>query len=78
MHALSKLGQNHRDVLFRSQHEHQFQLGHLDVDRVIVVAEEHTDVITQNFRSLLLDQDSISQGEVLDFWWFGEQGDEWW
>ena len=54
------------DVSIRGKLDHDFQLFHLDINRVVIFTEEHFDLMLQNTWAPLNDQVDISQGHVLD------------
>jgi hypothetical protein len=73
--ALFQLRQHLLDVLLRRQPINDLQLCEFDVNRVIVLAEEHLDFVLQYGRSTLDDEVDVAEGDVLDFVAGGEEGD---
>lgn len=57
---LSKLSEHFLDILLSCQHEQQLQLRNLDINWIIILAKEHSNVIAQNLRPSLQYQQRIS------------------
>jgi hypothetical protein len=53
---LLELTENLIDISSMSKAEHDFKLGELDIDRIIVFAEEHFHVVLEHIWSLLNDK----------------------
>jgi hypothetical protein len=45
---------------------HDLELGELDVDRVVVLAKEDLDLVLEDRRPALDDEQDVAQGDVLD------------
>jgi len=73
-----QLRQDLVDVALVGEHEDELQLGHLDVDGVVVFAEEDADVVLKDLWSALQDEQRISQRQVLHLRALGEQRHQWW
>lgn len=73
--ALFQLRQHLLHVLLRHQPINDLQLCEFDVNRVVVLAEEHLDFVLQHGRSTLDDEVDVAEGDVLDFVAGGEEGD---
>eukprot|EP00964_Phaeocystis_antarctica_P140756 scaffold105646_cov63-Phaeocystis_antarctica.AAC.1 len=54
------------DVALGGELDHDLELLHLDVDRVVVLAEEDLDLVREDRRSLLDDEVDVAQRYVLD------------
>ena len=65
---------NHVDL--RGQPDDDVQLLELDVERVVVLDEEHLDVVLEDVEPLLDDEVDVPQGHVLHLGLLGEQGDQ--
>ena len=63
--ALLKLSQNFIKVFFPRQSVHYFQLGEFHVYWVIVFAKENFDVVFEDGRPALDDQEYVPQGNIL-------------
>mmetsp|Transcript_37558 Transcript_37558/g.81412 ORF Transcript_37558/g.81412 Transcript_37558/m.81412 type:complete len:424 (-) Transcript_37558:321-1592(-) len=74
--VLLELHQHLVHVALRRQHDHDLQLLHLDVDGVVVLAEEHLDLPVQDRRSLLNDEVDVAECHVLNFRLGGEERHE--
>mmetsp|Transcript_777 Transcript_777/g.3202 ORF Transcript_777/g.3202 Transcript_777/m.3202 type:complete len:716 (+) Transcript_777:454-2601(+) len=65
--VLLELEQHLVDVRLADQADHDLQLLQLDVDGVVVLAEEDLDLVLQDLRALLHDEVDVAQGDVLHF-----------
>mmetsp|Transcript_12057 Transcript_12057/g.38535 ORF Transcript_12057/g.38535 Transcript_12057/m.38535 type:complete len:250 (-) Transcript_12057:738-1487(-) len=63
---LLELKQHLLNVALRGQQDHDLQLLHLDVDGVIVLAEEDLDLVRQDGGALLHNQTDVAQRHILD------------
>ncbi len=52
------------DVLVRAQLDHDLELLHLDVNRIVVLAEEDAHLVRENVGALLHDQVDVAQRDV--------------
>mmetsp|Transcript_11339 Transcript_11339/g.28546 ORF Transcript_11339/g.28546 Transcript_11339/m.28546 type:complete len:246 (-) Transcript_11339:725-1462(-) len=74
--VLTELRQNLVDVPFRRELHHHRNLFELHVQRIVVFADEHADLLLQDLRLLLHDQIDVSHHDVLDLGFGREQGDQ--
>ena len=74
--VLLQLAEDLRDVGLRRQPDHDVQLLEFDVDRVVVLDEEHLHFVLEDVGLLLDDEVDVAQGHVLDLGLGGEEGDE--
>jgi hypothetical protein len=72
---LLKFREHFPRIFFPGKSIHDFKLRHLDIHGVVIFAEEDLDIILQNSRSTLNDQENIAQSHVLNFRSRGEQCD---
>ena len=61
-----ELGQHLVDVVLVGQHDHDLQLLQLDVDGVVVLAEEDLHLVLEHLRAALDDDVDVAQRDVLD------------
>lgn len=73
--ALGKFSQHSLRILGVREAVHDLEFCEFDVDGVVVLAEEDFDVVLQYCRSSLDYEQDVAQGDVLDFWAGGEEGD---
>jgi hypothetical protein len=73
--ALLQLGQNLFDVPFVRESVDDLEFGELDVDRVVVLAEEDFNVVLEDEWPPLYDEMNVSERDVLDFVAGREKGD---
>ena len=73
--SLLKLGEDLLNVALVRKAVDDFELRELDVDGVVVLAEEHLDIVLEDKRSPLDDEEDVAEGDVLDFVARGEEGD---
>lgn len=66
--VLFQLCQHFAAILGACQSVHDFKLGQLHVDGVIVLAEEDSDVVLQNRWSSLDDQEDVTESNILNLW----------
>ena len=73
--VLLQLLQQLVDVALRCQAHQDLQLLHLHVDGVVVLAEEHLDLVHQQVGALLHNQVDVAQGHILDLalWALGQR-----
>ena len=69
-------GEDLFDIAVACEHEHDVDLFHLDIRRVVVAAEEDLDIIRKDPRPLLRDQLYVAKCHVLDFGFRRQEGDE--
>lgn len=62
-----ELHQHLLDVTLGCEHNHNLELFHLYVNRVVVFTEEHLHFVLEDFRSLLNDQVDVTKSHVLNF-----------
>jgi len=67
MIILLQLSEDFVGILCTCKPIHDFKLCELDVDWVIVFAEEDFDIVLQNSRPPLNDEENISQCNILHF-----------
>jgi hypothetical protein len=75
---LTELVEDDGDVVFGGEHEDEFELRDFDVDRVVVFAKEDSNIAREDLRTLLEDENCITEGQILDFEGLGQKGDQWW
>lgn len=78
IHSLAQLLEHFMDIPLLRQHEDDLQLSDLDVDGIIVLAEEDTDIVLQHVRIALQNQKGVTQSQILDLGPFREERDERW
>ena len=66
------------DVVLVCEHEDELEFCDFDVYRVVVFAEEDSNVVAEDLGTALEDEDGVAEGEILDFGALGEKGDERW
>lgn len=66
--SLLQLRKYFADIVITSQAVHDFELGELDVNGIVVLAEEDFDFILQDGWTSLDDEKNVAQSDVLDFW----------
>jgi len=76
-YILLQFTQQRIDVALPGKTDHDIQLLNLDIGRVIILTKEHTHLILEDVRALLQQKVNVSQGDPLDFWCRGDEGDEW-
>jgi hypothetical protein len=69
---LLELRQNFSGVLFSCQSVHDLKFCKLEVYRVVVLAEENLNIVSEYGRTPLDDQENIPQRHVLHFWTGGQ------
>ena len=67
LYALLELSEDLLDVLLVGESVDDFEFGQLDVDRIVVLAEEHLDVVAKDQWPTLNDEEDVSKSDVLDF-----------
>jgi hypothetical protein len=73
--VLLEFGEDLLDVALVGEAVDDLKLGELDVDGVVVLAEEDFDVVLEDERAALDDEVNVAKGDVLHFVARGEESD---
>jgi len=73
---LLKLEEDLINGLLRGEHDEELELLQLDVERIVVLAEEDLEVLAEETLVALTDKLEVAEGHVLDLGLLGEQRDE--
>ena len=74
--VLLELEEDLVDVPLRNELNDNLKLLHLDVDWIVVLAEEDLDLVLEDGRALLHDEIDVAEGNVLDLWLRVKERDE--
>jgi hypothetical protein len=72
--VLLKLKKNLVDILVIAKHNHDLELVHLNINRVVVLAEENLHFVLKNGWALLKNQVDVAEGNILDFGFLRQKG----
>src|ERR1700733_740191 len=64
-HSLGEFRKNGLGIFCTRQTIHDFKLGQFDINRVVVFAEEHFNIIFEHCRSSLNDEENIPESNIL-------------
>lgn len=76
--ALPQLSKDFFNIILICKHKDQLKLRHLDIDRVVIFAKEHANIVPQHLWAALQDQQRVPQREILHLRALCEKGNERW